>query len=221
MTQRGNGAMTDGRAEILARVRRALGSSSGPVEDEYAGVPRLYIREGTRPAAERIALFVERIADYNATVHRCGEADARQTIEGALAVHGKRRLAIPAALPEEWRPGAAFELVADAGLDNAALDACDGVLTGCTAGIALTGTIILTHSAAEGRRALTLVPDFHLCVVRADQIVETVSEGLRAAWRSNPTVVTTISGPSATADIEMTRIKGVHGPRTLEVVLIE
>ena len=213
--------MTDGRAEILGRVRRALGSPSRPVEDEYAEVPRRYVRDGASQAAERVALFIERIADYNATVHRCGEADVRKTIEGALAARGKRRLAIPAALPSEWRPGAAFDVVADAALDNAALDACDGVLTGCTAGIALTGTIVLTHTAAEGRRALTLVPDYHLCVVRADQIVETVSEGLRAAWRANPTVVTTISGPSATADIEMTRIKGVHGPRTLDVVLIE
>jgi L-lactate dehydrogenase complex protein LldG len=210
----------DSRSEVLGRVRRALGTRGASLEDEYRRLPREYIREGTMPAAAKVELFEERIVDYDATVRHSAAADVRQAIEEVLAARGKRRLAVPLGLPDEWKPGAPVELVPDTGLDNVALDACDGVLTACTVCIALTGTIVLTHSPAEGRRALTLVPDYHLCVVRADQIVETVSEGLRAAWRAKPTVVTTISGPSATADIEMTRIKGVHGPRTLDVVLV-
>ena len=212
--------MSDDRAEVLARVRRALGVRETSVAEDYARVPRAYVREGRLSPAARVDLFVERLADYNASVHRCGSADVRRTIETALVAGGRRTIAVPAGLPDEWTP-TGFDLLVDRGLGNSALDASDGVLTGSTVGIALTGTIVLTHSAAEGRRALTLVPDYHLCVVRADRIVETVAEGLRDALRGHPRVLTTISGPSATADIEMTRIKGVHGPRTLEVVIVE
>jgi L-lactate dehydrogenase complex protein LldG len=126
---------------------------------------------------------------------------------------------IPAELSRDLLPaGVAF--VSDTGMSAIELDAAEGVLTGCTVAIAQTGTIILRHASAEGRRALTLVPDYHLCVVEADQIVETAPEAFRRLAALNPRVLTTISGPSATADIEMTRIKGVHGPRTLDVILV-
>jgi L-lactate dehydrogenase complex protein LldG len=136
-----------------------------------------------------------------------------------LRARAGRRIFIPGDLPPEWLP-ASVEFVRDLDASYTELDHSDGVLTGCTLAIALTGTIVLRHAAGEGRRALTLVPDYHLCVVRADQVVETVPEGIRALRSLAPTLVTTISGPSATADIEMTRVRGVHGPRTLEVVLV-
>ena len=113
-----------------------------------------------------------------------------------------------------------MQFTPDAGLSFDDLDCSEGVLTGCSFAIANTGTIVLRHAAGEGRRALTLIPDYHLCVVLAGQVVHTVPEALRGVAEGRPALLTTISGPSATADIEMTRIRGVHGPRTLDVVLV-
>jgi L-lactate dehydrogenase complex protein LldG len=209
----------DSRAETLDRIRRALGVRQLSLADDYRTIPRGYVRDGTLADEERVHMFVDRLEDYNATVHRCSSTELNATIARVLGAREKRRIAVPAGLPQHWI-SEGLDVVVDAGLGHALLDGTDGVLTGCTVAIALTGTIILTHSAAEGRRALTLVPDYHLCVIQIDQIVETVSEGLSRARQHRPTVITTISGPSATADIEMTRIKGVHGPRTLEVVLV-
>ena len=211
--------MTDSRAEILLRIQRAVGHRAHGRDDDYRTIRREYEQAGSLDPGDRATLFAARLEDYNATVYRCPPAELRPTIAQALAVRGKRRLAAPVGLPQDWVPPE-VEILLDRGLSNDELDKADGVLTGCTTAIALTGTILLTHGATEGRRALTLVPDYHLCVVRKDQIVETVSEGLRTARRSSPRVLTTISGPSATADIEMTRIKGVHGPRTLDVVIV-
>lgn len=212
-------AMTDSRAEILNRIQRALGARTRGRDDDYQSIRREYVQAGSLGLAERVTMLVERLEDYDATVYRCTPPELSQAVARALANRGKRQLAIPVGLPQEWVPPG-IDIVLDQGLTNDDLDKSDGVLTGCTVAIALTGTIVLTHGAAEGRRALTLVPDYHLCVVRADQIVETVSEGLRAARGVRPRVLTTISGPSATADIEMTRIKGVHGPRTLDVIIV-
>jgi L-lactate dehydrogenase complex protein LldG len=117
-------------------------------------------------------------------------------------------------------PGEPFEFIPDRGLDFCELDHSEGVLTGCAVAIAMSGTIILKHSPGKGRRALTLIPDYHLCIVKAEQVVETVPEGIRSLGDQTSMPITTISGPSATADIEMTRIKGVHGPRTLDVILV-
>jgi L-lactate dehydrogenase complex protein LldG len=142
------------------------------------------------------------------------------TIGRVLASRARRRLVVPKGLPSAWLP-AGFEWVRDEGLSYGELDDSDGAVTACTSAIAQTGSIVLCHDATEGRRVLTLIPDYHLCVVFADQVVETVSESLRHPRVVASALVTTISGPSATADIEMTRIKGVHGPRTLDVVLVE
>jgi L-lactate dehydrogenase complex protein LldG len=208
-------AMSDAKSEVLARVR---GAAEGRAAD-YAAIPREYRRSGALDAAGRLALFEDRLRDYDAGVYRSSPADLPATIASVAAARGKRRLVGPAGLPKEWLPaGVAF--VADDGESYTALDTCEGAVTACAAAVALTGTIILAHSPAEGRRALTLVPDYHLCIVRAEQVVETVPEGLHAVAAIGSGLVTTISGPSATADIEMTRIKGVHGPRFLDVILV-
>ena len=132
---------------------------------------------------------------------------------------GKRGLIVPHGLPAIWLPED-FAFVPDDALSYEALDRSEGVLTGCAVAIAATGTIVLCHSPAEGRRALSLVPDYHLCVVYEEQVVETVPEGIRNLRPHQSDPITTISGPSATSDIEMTRVKGVHGPRVLDVVLV-
>lgn len=213
--------MSAARSEILGRVRRALGSAGTPEQrsGEYAAIPREYRATGTLSDAERLELFADRLRDYDATVHFCPEAEVARVVAQALTARGKRGLLIPAELPAEWLPEG-FDFVRDAGLSYEALDSSEGVLTGCAVAIALTGTIVLRHSDEQGRRALSLVPDYHLCVVRAEQLVETVPEGIRRMATFGAAPLTTIAGPSATADIEMTRIKGVHGPRTLEVILV-
>jgi L-lactate dehydrogenase complex protein LldG len=212
--------MSAAREQILARIRDA---KAGAKAVEYGAIPRHYRRSGTLDAEGRIALFIDRLHDYNAMVYRTTESGIAQTIAEALRARGKRRLAIPASLPEAWLPPE-FEFVRDdiagAGLSYAELDASDGAITGCLAAVAFTGTVILRHGKGEARRALTLIPDYHLCVVRADQLVETLPEGIARVRDFRRSPLTTVSGPSATSDIEMTRVKGVHGPRTLDVVLV-
>jgi L-lactate dehydrogenase complex protein LldG len=128
------------------------------------------------------------------------------------------RIGVPAGLPAAWRPPGAVE---DHGLTPRELDALDGVLTGCTVAIAETGTLVLAAGPAEGRRALTLVPDLHVCVVRPTQVVETVPEAFEALRGLERRPLTFVSGPSATSDIELQRVEGVHGPRTLVVLILE
>jgi L-lactate dehydrogenase complex protein LldG len=184
------------KEQILDRVRKAI----GPREPVAA-----VIREYRQACPVDLDQFLERLRDYNAGVYRCAEIDLPRTIGEALAARNKHRVLMPP----------------HGDVTRAELEAADGVLTFCTVAISLTGTIILTHGPREGRRALTLIPDYHLCVVFANQVVETVPEGIRALrdYRTRP--ITTISGPSATADIEMVRVQGVHGPRTLDVILVE
>ena len=207
------------RTEILGRVRDALGDRATTREADYAAIARAYDRSGAREPHDRLRLLVERLEGYDASVHRCRAEALPTTIGRVLEGRGKGGLVIPEDVPREWLPPA-LEFVPDDGLSALALDRSEGVLTGCTVAIALTGTIVLRHAATEGRRALTLIPDYHLCVVREDQVVETVAEGLDRASTEPSGLLTTISGPSSTADIEMTRIKGVHGPRTLDVILV-
>jgi L-lactate dehydrogenase complex protein LldG len=208
------------RDELLRRVRQALRDVPAAERPEDVPVDRSYRREGSRGSAAA-ELFAERVADYDATVERVPEGG----LAGALAEHcrnrGARRLAAPTDLPLEWRPPG-VDLVEDRGLTNEALDHLDGVLTGCALAIAETGTIVLDSGARQGRRALTLVPDWHLCVVEERQIVETVPQGVErleeAVREGRP--ITFVSGPSATSDIELSRVAGVHGPRTLDVLLV-
>jgi L-lactate dehydrogenase complex protein LldG len=199
--------------EILRSIRTALGE-----RDAEQTVERAYRQTLGLDTEGRIDLFSDRLRDYNATVYRTRALPS--AIAEALRARGKAGLLIPPAFPAEWLPGG-FTFVRDESLAYEAIDRSEGALTACTAAIALTGTIILCHSPLEGRRALSLIPDYHLCVVRTSQIVDTVPEGIRALASLRTSPITTISGPSATADIEMTRVKGVHGPRTLDVILLD
>jgi L-lactate dehydrogenase complex protein LldG len=209
-----------GRRELLRRVRQALRDVPASERPEDVPVDRSYGHSGAA-GPDAAGLFAERVADYDATVSR---VDADKLVD-ALAEHchkrGAHRIAAPADLPSEWRPPG-VELVEDRELTNETLDELDGVLTGCALAIAETGTIVLDCGARQGRRALTLVPDWHLCVVEESQVVETVPQGMElledAVREGRP--ITFVSGPSATSDIELSRVAGVHGPRTLDVLLV-
>lgn len=199
------------RAEILARIRSALAD-----RPTAAPVPRDYDR--TRVLANVLGLFAARVADYRAQVWRTTEAELPPSIQAALRRREIRELVAPVDLPATWRvDGMTWRLDAPP-LGVESLDAADGVVTGCAVAIAETGTIVLDGGVAQGRRALTLVPDYHLCIVRSSQVAGTVPEALDRLDPLRP--LTFISGPSATSDIELNRIEGVHGPRTLDVLLV-
>lgn len=198
--------MVDARAEILGRIRSAL--SDRPIA---APVPRAYRRTGTAS----LEFLAERIAHYRAEVHLVEPSGLTTAISTALA--GKRIVA-PVDLPAAWWVPDVEWLVDSPPLPIEALDGADGVLTGCAIAIADTGTIVLDAGAAQGRRVLTLLPDYHLCVVQAAQVAATVPEALARLDPVRP--LTFISGPSATSDIELDRVEGVHGPRTLEVIIV-
>jgi L-lactate dehydrogenase complex protein LldG len=212
--------MADARAAILQRIRTGLGNRSAtPAALEYPAIPRGYLRTGRLGPEERIALFLDRLRDYDAHVVEITAAALPETIAAILAEHQQKKVIVADGLPKEMLPGD-FEFLAEreAGVDD--LNGCDGIITTCTVAIAFTGTIVLTHGPGEGARRLTLLPDRHLCIVRADQVVETVPEAFErlAPYAAHP--LTFLSGPSATADIEMTRIRGVHGPRYMDAVLV-
>lgn len=195
------------REEVLARICDAVRSAQpAPV------VPRAYRRAG--PADPGVVdRFAERVADYRAEVRRVGAAALPRAIAEAV---GARRIGVPAGLPAEWTAGLAT--VPDDGLSTAQLDGLDGAVTGCRLGIAETGTIVLDGGPRSGRRALSLVPDWYLCVVAAEQVVAGVPDAI-AALNPYDGPLTFVSGPSATSDIELNRVEGVHGPRTLVVLI--
>jgi L-lactate dehydrogenase complex protein LldG len=207
--------MTSARDEILARIRGTSRVAPPPLS-------RTYRRESALTSGEQVARFCERVADYRAEVRHVMLRDLAPEIDESLERHGARKVGIPAELPSAWLPANA-ELITDRDLTAQELDRLDGVLTGCTTAIAETGTIVLSGGPTEGRRALTLVPDLHICVVRESQIVGSVPEAIASldelvnAWRRP---ITFISGPSATSDIELSRVEGVHGPRVLIVLVV-
>ena len=207
------------RADILRSIRRAVGTPPSGLAEDYAAISRGYAAGGALDGAQRVALFADRLTHYNVGVYHAGQADLPSMIAEVAAARGKRQLVVPDGFPAAIIPPA-LEAVPDARLSYEDLDRREGVLTMATIAIAVTGTIVLTHGPGEGRRAATLIPDYHLCVVRADQIVETVPEAFRRLASVAPALITTISGPSATADIEMIRVRGVHGPRTLDVIIV-
>ena len=210
--------MSDARKEILGRIRSALGDVP---DAQKAPVPREYRRSGTRSPAEIVTLFCERAADYRASVRRCSRAEAGAVLGEICAERGARTLVAPAGLA--WAPEG-VELVPGDALSPAELDASEGVLTGCALAIAETSMLFLVSGPGQVGRALTLVPDFHVCVVEADRIVETVPEGVArmgGAVRGGRRPLTLVSGPSATSDIELSRVEGVHGPRELAILVVD
>jgi L-lactate dehydrogenase complex protein LldG len=226
------------REEILARIGRALTDTvltdtvltDTVLADTAAGdeVPRRYRTQAALDPSQLLDLFAERLHDYGSTVRRIGPGQVLTAVAEALSHRGARRVVVPPGLdlPGLAGPGgqadrspADVDFVADDGLSPAELDAVDGVITTAAVAIAETGTIVLDGSPGQGRRVLSLVPDYHLCILRADQVVGLVPEALARLTPGRP--LTWISGPSATSDIELDRVQGVHGPRTLEVILIE
>jgi len=234
-------AIADSRQQVLERIRAVTRNSASGAGSLPTPVPRNYLRRGNltvRACQERL---IERLREYDAEVAECEPEGLVATIHAQLAASGRRTFVAPAGLPREWlAPG--FDWKIDGNFPVEEIERVDGVLTACFCAIAESGTIVLHHGAAEGRRVISLLPDWHLCVVRASQVVETLPEyfdrcaireqgiGIREQGNKEarerrdetlPGLVTWISGPSATADIEMTRIKGVHGPRFLNVILVD
>jgi L-lactate dehydrogenase complex protein LldG len=213
--------VSEAREEILARIRLATGAVATPEEADaaYAALPRPYRRAHHDPAAtDVVALFAERAADYRAVVERVPEDELPGAV--AAAVDSLPSVVVPDGLPAGWLAGLRPEvrLVRDEPpLSAAELDRIAGVVTGCAVAIAETGTIILDHGPGQGRRALTLVPDFHLVVVRAGQVAADIADALARLDPARPH--TLISGPSATSDIELIRVEGVHGPRNLHILI--
>ena len=232
------------RDVVLGRIRTALGGDSGggahpPGDPSSAG----YRTRGELDPAALLDLLAERLIDYHSHVRRTGPAQLLDTVRAALADRGARRVVVPPGLdlpglgkpahsqparrqpargmPGPGQPGTldGVELVTDGGLSAQELDQMDGVITRAAVAIAETGTIVLDAGPGQGRRALSLIPDYHLCLIEAAQVVALVPEGVVRLRPDRP--LTWISGPSATSDIELDRVEGVHGPRTLEVILID
>lgn len=203
------------RDTILGRIRDAsVLAPPMPVD-----IPREYRTGRVLPDDERYELFVDRLVDYKAHVHRSTVEELPATIARVLNERGVRRVGIPAGLDASWLSEFDGEIVVDsADVPAPDLEGLDGVVTASTVSCAETGTIFLDGNPDQGRRALTLVPDLHVCVVPMSSVEVGVPEALARLVPERPT--TMISGPSATSDIELERVEGVHGPRTLDVVIV-
>ena len=208
------------REAILDSIRQANGGTTNlpQAHAAWAELPRAYNHTGTLSPEATLHLLDDRLRDYDAHVLHCTAADIPRLATEALASRGLTRLLIPPAFPAELLP-LNIEAVPDTGFTPAEFDTFTAVFTTSTVAIAETGTIVLSAQPGEGRRALSLVPDVHLVVVRTTDVVATVPEAFSRLAPLATLPLTFISGPSATADIEMTRIKGVHGPRFLHVFL--
>jgi L-lactate dehydrogenase complex protein LldG len=210
------------RAAILDRIRKATGNTSdaAAIAGEWQGIRRAYKQAASVDRDGLLHQLEDRLRDYDAGVYRSTYTGLPELIARTLTERGKHRVAAPEGIARGWLP-AGFEFVEDTRIDLAGLETCDGVLTSATLAISETGTIVLQDAPGQGRRAATLLPDYHLCVVAADTIVQTVPEAIARLQATASKATTFFSGPSATADIEMTRIKGVHGPRFVDVILLE
>jgi len=213
------------RSEILTRIRSAnrgiFDADRQPTPDEsWRTIPRTYRRSGSLADNGRVQLLTERLIDYGAGVYQCQSVDVAANVADILRSRRKQKILVSSDVDPNWLAQDGTKFVYDNAFSHSEIEACDGVLTGCTVAIATTGTLALCHTSNGSRRALTLLPDYHLCIVRASMIVETVPEGFSALGPHRLQPITLISGPSATADIEMTRIQGVHGPRVLDCVIV-
>jgi L-lactate dehydrogenase complex protein LldG len=208
------------REDVLDRIRAALRDVHG---DEQVEIPRNYRRRREQPEGT-VERFCERVADYKATIELVRADEVAAAVDAALRRVRASRVGVPAGLPAEWASvgDGTVTLIPDTGehpLSVAELDALDAVVTGSVVGIAETGTIVLQSGELCGRRALTLVPDVHVCVVRTEDVVDDVPAAVARLRPERP--LTWISGPSATSDIELDRVEGVHGPRTLHVLVVQ
>ncbi|HEV2325349.1 MAG TPA: LUD domain-containing protein [Terracidiphilus sp.] len=205
----------------MERIRRATPTAAGSgaaLAQGYDALPRNYLRRGEMSSQQRVERMVERLREYDAEVSECLPRELPSMIAARVAASGRQTLVAPAGVPAEWlAPGFVWRIDHELTVDE--IERAEGVITAAFCGVAESGTIVLHHGSAEGRRVLTLLPDWHLCILRASQVVETLPEYFARCERV-PALVTWISGPSATADIEMTRIKGVHGPRFLDVIIV-
>jgi len=208
------------RSRILASIRMSLGarSTADSIAAEYGTIARHYTRSSVADEHARIDLFTDRSLEYDAGVYRSSREGIAATVAEILGLRARHNIAVTAGIPAKWLPAGFAFAVADT-WSNDQLDKADGTLSACSVAIAETGTIVLQNSAGQGPRSLSLVPDYFLCVVFVEQVVGTVPEAFDRILATSTLPTTFISGPSATADIEMTRIKGVHGPRFLDVIL--
>jgi L-lactate dehydrogenase complex protein LldG len=207
------------RDVVLARVRRALADVPVAEEPGAVEVPRAYAEHEAAGTLER---FVERVSDYGAGVTQVASANVAPAIAEVCRSAGVARFAVPSDLPGEWLPHD-LETVQDVAPGVELLDEVGAAVTGCAFAIAETGTLVFDAGARQGRRALTLVPDFHVCVVEETQVVDGVPAAMRRlapVLRDERRPVTFVSGPSATSDIELSRVEGVHGPRRLGLVVV-
>lgn len=212
----------DARTSILSEIRSANGQTTDVTRAEldYAQIPRTYTQHSTLSRDEAQALLTERLVDYNANVVPCTADEVPSAIRNALQQHSAHRILVPEDLPTHLLPDG-FETTPDCNLSPTELDRFDAAVTLGALAIAETGTIILEGVAGQGRRAATLVPDVHICVLNVEDIVTTVPEAFGRLASASTLPLTFFSGPSATADIEMTRIKGVHGPRHIHILLLQ
>jgi L-lactate dehydrogenase complex protein LldG len=208
------------RDEVLGRIASAY-RAAPPPDLSYDEIARNYRTSSELSGDGLIELLIDRLVDYRALVRQCSSDDLAATITAALAERGAQSVVVPPGLDPSWTANASVNLLADREgerLSVSQLDNADGVITSCAVAVAETGTLILDGSQGQGRRVLTLIPDYHLCVVLPDQIVADVPQALARLDATRP--LTMISGPSATSDIELNRVEGVHGPRTLEVIIV-
>ncbi len=214
--------MSDAKQVMLERIRNAIRDVPVTERSEDVLVNRTY--RSSTGHTNLLELTAERIAEYRARVEIVTVDKLASSIQASLERQGIKRLIVPHDLPEEWKPKG-FELLEESTrlFEHSELERADAVLTGCTLAIAETGTLVLDHARGQGRRALTLIPDFHLCVLLESQIVDNLPAAMKLL---EPSILagrplTFISGPSATSDIELSRVEGVHGPRTLEVIIVK
>jgi len=208
------------REEILARIQGALHVRASDPANGHGQIERTYTRTTSMTEHQTIDLFIDRLVDYDTEVIQVSnDAGIAAAVAQSMTKAQETALLAPAGFPQEWLPSG-IAITFDESLSHEALDAEKTVITTCEAAVASTGTIFLVHGGLQGRRVITLLPDHHICIVRRSQVFSVLPEALTAVTSSATKPITTISGPSATSDIEMVRIRGVHGPRSLTVILV-